>query len=80
MPFDGKLCRAARAALDISNAELAELANVGVNTISRFERGLDVRVSSARALQSALEKMGAVFVGSGQLAPIECVGVRAEPD
>lgn len=77
MSIDGTQSRMARIALGLSNAELAELGGVGVNTVSRFEGGKDVRHSSARAIQAALESRGAVFVGSGQVAPCPCVGVLA---
>ena len=56
----------ARTALNLSNAELAELAKVGVNTVSRFEQGQDVRLSSVQALRSALEAAGIIFVDDGE--------------
>ncbi len=65
----------ARAALDLSNAELAELAGVAPNTVSRFELGLDVRFSNANSIRMALEARGAVFVPAGQVAQVDAVGV-----
>lgn len=76
MKFDGNLCRAARAALNLSNADLANDAGVGVNTLSRFERGTDVRLSTANAIRGALEARGAVFTASGQVAQCASVGVK----
>lgn len=75
MSFDGKQCKMARAALDLSNGQLAALAGVAPNTVSRFELGQDVRLSNANAIRSALEARGAVFVGASQVAPIDCVGI-----
>ncbi len=65
----------ARGALNLSNADLAKLAGVGVNTVSRFEQGQDVRMSSVAAIRSALESKGAVFVAVGQVSPVDAVGV-----
>lgn len=68
----------ARAALNMSNAELAKLAGVGVNTVSRFELGQDVRMSSVAAIRSALESKGAKFVAPGQVASVDSVGIGLE--
>lgn len=76
MSFDGKQCRMVRAALDLSNVQLATLAGVAPNTVSRFELGQDVRLSNANAIRAVLEARGAVFVGAGQVAPIDCVGIN----
>lgn len=70
----------ARTALNISNAQLAELADVAPNTVSRFERGLDVRMSSVRAMREALEARGAVFITRGTVAPVDGVGLASDPD
>ena len=77
MTMTGELCRAARAALQMSNSELANAAGVGVNTISRFEQGSDLRVSNAQAIQAALEARGVVFTAAGQVATVNSVGVAA---
>jgi transcriptional regulator with XRE-family HTH domain len=55
----------ARAALQWSNADLAARASVGVNTVSRFEQGGDVRQSSVAALTNALEAAGIIFIPAG---------------
>lgn len=52
----------ARAALNWSTVELAQAAGVGLNTVNRFERGADVRVSSVNKIQGALELAGIEFI------------------
>ena len=52
----------ARAALEWTTQQLAEAAKVGVNTINRFERGGDARVSSVEKIQSALTAAGVEFI------------------
>jgi transcriptional regulator with XRE-family HTH domain len=55
-------CRMARAALGWSTQELAKAADVGVNTVNRFEAGQDARVSSVDKMRRALETAGVIFV------------------
>lgn len=69
-------CRMARAALSMSNSDLAEAAQVGVNTLSRFEQGQDVRHSSVVTLQAALEAAGVSFVAEGETSLAGGAGVR----
>jgi transcriptional regulator with XRE-family HTH domain len=52
----------ARAALNWSSADLAHAANVGVNSVNRFETGRDSRISTVEKLRSALEAAGVVFI------------------
>lgn len=54
--------RMGRAALDWSAKELGKKANIGHATVSRFEAGNDVTVSTLASLQKALEKGGVVFI------------------
>jgi predicted transcriptional regulator len=54
--------RMGRAALDWSAKELGKKAAVGHATVSRFEAGSDVTVSTLKSLQSALEKGGVIFI------------------
>lgn len=61
--------------LGLSNSELAKLAGVGVNTLSRFEQGSDVRLSSADAIREALEARGAVFISAGSVSSVDGVGL-----
>lgn len=47
-------CKMARAALDWSAKTLADKANVGVNTINRFEQGKDTLASTVAKIETAL--------------------------
>jgi predicted transcriptional regulator len=55
-------CRMARAALGWGIANLAQHAEVGVNTVNRFESGQDARLSSIDKMRAALEKAGVEFI------------------
>ena len=59
-------CRAARAALNMTQRQLSVAANVSHGTITRYEadRGLPVR-NNLFALEKALEAAGITFHGSG---------------
>jgi transcriptional regulator with XRE-family HTH domain len=52
----------ARAALDWTTTNLARAANVGVNSVNRFETGRDARISTVEKLRSALEAAGVAFI------------------
>lgn len=54
--------RMARAALGLGVREVAELANVTPNTVSRCENGADVRVSTLARIQSVYEDAGIEFL------------------
>ena len=54
-------CRMARAALGWTTQDLATKAEVGVNTVNRFEAGQDARMSSVDKMRKALEKVGVIF-------------------
>lgn len=58
-------CRAARMLLRLSQAELANLAEISVSTLRRFESG-DGKASdyAARQILAALEREGILFVGA----------------
>jgi DNA-binding XRE family transcriptional regulator len=62
-------CRAARALLDITQPELAEVAGLGLSTIVDFEKSRrDVSRAAVHAMQKALEKAGIQFIrGNGGL-------------
>ena len=62
----------ARAALGLSTVDLARKAEVGANTINRFEAGQDARISSLEKMRSALEAAGVIFVDENGAGP----GVR----
>jgi transcriptional regulator with XRE-family HTH domain len=55
-------CRMARAALEWRTTDLARAANIGANTVNRFETGRDARISTVEKLRSALEAAGVVFI------------------
>ncbi len=55
-------CRMARTALNIGIRDLAELAKVSPDTVSRFERGDPLKERTVDALKTALEAAGVAFV------------------
>lgn len=62
----------ARAALGIGIRELAAMAEVSPNTVSRFERGEALYGRTVDALQAALEAAGVIFIDENGEGP----GVR----
>lgn len=52
----------ARAALTWSTSDLAKAADVGVNTVNRFEQGQDARISSMESMRRALTAAGVEFI------------------
>lgn len=62
----------ARAALGIGIRELAAMAEVSPNTVSRFERGEALYSRTVDALQAALEAAGVIFIDENGEGP----GVR----
>ena len=69
-------CRLGRVAAHWSAQQLAEAAGVAVNTVTKFERGGDARVSTVLLLQRALEAAGVVFVSEGESSMSGGPGVR----
>lgn len=66
-------CRAARALLDISQAELASAAKLGLSTVRNFEAGRSTPVqNNLDAIVRALEERGALFIEQNGAGP----GVR----
>lgn len=55
-------CKMARAATGLGVRELAKAAGVSPDTVARFERGDEVRQSTADAIRTALEAAGVVFL------------------
>lgn len=55
-------CKMARVATGLGIRELADLANVSPNTISRLERGEELRASTIDAIRAALEAAGVQFI------------------
>ncbi len=55
-------CKMARVATGLGVRELAEAANVSTQTISRFERGEELKPATLAAIRSALEAAGIEFI------------------
>jgi len=55
-------CKMARAATGLGVRELAVLAGVAQATVSRLERGEDLKESTVAAIRGALEAAGVVFL------------------
>lgn len=82
-PMNLVQCRMARAALDLGVRELAELAGVSPDTVSRFERGELPRGKTVEQLQAALEARGIEFTNGGQpgvrMRRIDVTAVESAP-
>jgi transcriptional regulator with XRE-family HTH domain len=65
-------CRMARAAIEMGVRELAEAAKVSTNTVTRFERGEELRERTVDAIKTALEAAGVDFIAENGGGP----GVR----
>jgi transcriptional regulator with XRE-family HTH domain len=62
-PISPGQCRAARALLDITQPELADLAGLGLSTVVDFEKSRrDVSRAAVHDLQKALEEAGIQFI------------------
>ena len=56
----------ARAGLNLGIRDLAELADVSPNTVTRFERGEKLQERTIKAIKEALERRGIEFIeGNG---------------
>ncbi len=63
-------CRAARALLDWSQADLAARSGVGCSTIRSFEHGRHTLIRSNMAmLRATLETAGVVFIEAEEIGP-----------
>lgn len=65
-------CRMARAGLSIAVREIAELADVSTNTITRLEKGEELKPRTLAAVKSAFEAKGAEFTSG----PDGWIGVK----
>jgi transcriptional regulator with XRE-family HTH domain len=65
-------CKMARAALGLGVRELAILAKVSPNTITRFERGESMQERTVDNIKAALENAGVEFIPENGKGP----GVR----
>ena len=61
--------RMARAALQLGVRELAELADVTPNTISRIENGHDAMAPTLEKIRTALENEGVQFISENSGGP-----------
>lgn len=55
-------CRMARTATGITVRELAQRAQVAVDTVTRLERGEVLRPRTVKAMKDVLQDAGAIFV------------------
>ena len=62
-------CRMARAGLDLTTRQLAELADVNPNTITNFEKGRGVNVNTVKAIKQALLNTGKIKFEQGGVIP-----------
>ncbi|MGW9329049.1 helix-turn-helix domain-containing protein [Bosea sp. NPDC055594] len=66
-PMAPAQCRAARALLDWSQAELAQSAHIGPSTLKNFEGGRSAPMPhNLAAIRSALEAAGLTFLVEGE--------------
>lgn len=68
----------ARAALQIGVRELAESAMVSTNTITRFEKGEELKERTVVAIRTALEQAGVQFLADGEVATGRGVSLRGQ--
>lgn len=69
-------CRAGRALVGWSIADLAEAAAVGVMTVNRFESGQPIRPASMTKLLEALTSAGVAFIAAREVSAVGGEGVR----
>ena len=62
----GAQCRMARAALQLGVRDLAAMAKVATDTISRLEAGKELKPRTVEAIQHALEKAGVEFTNGNK--------------
>jgi len=65
-------CRMARAALGLGIREVADLAKVSPTTVTRLERGEELKPRTVEAIRAALEAAGVIFIDENGEGP----GVR----
>ncbi|WP_425963823.1 transcriptional regulator [Rhizobium nepotum] len=70
-------CRMARIALEWGVRELAEAAAVSTNTVTRFEKGEELKQRTVDAMRSAMEDRGVVFLEAGDTADGYGVTIKA---
>lgn len=60
--MDATQCRMARAALGLGVRDLASLADVAQATVSRLERGEELKAATVQIIREALEAAGVEFI------------------
>ncbi len=71
--------RASRAIMDMTIAEVAKAASIGVTTISRMEAGRVSNKSTQRALKAAFEALGVSYSDAGGVYPPSSKPASVEP-
>lgn len=69
-------CRAGRALLSWSMADLAAAAGVGIMTLNRFESGQTIRPASETKIVDAFKTAGVTFIAAGESSPGGGEGAR----
>jgi transcriptional regulator with XRE-family HTH domain len=69
-------CRASRALLNWTMADLAQAAGVGVMTVNRFEGGKPMSSTSVETLATTLIAAGITFIAAGEASRDGGEGVR----
>ena len=72
-------CRAARALIRMSAADLAVRAEVSLVTVKRFESDQPVAYATLGAIRTALMNAGIAFIASGERSLEGDEGVRVVP-
>lgn len=65
-------CKMARTALKLGVRDLAKLANISPDTVSRFERGEILKAETVALIKQTLETQGIIFIAENG----EGAGVR----
>jgi transcriptional regulator with XRE-family HTH domain len=70
--MDSKQCRAARALLKWSQAELAAVSGVGISTVADFEiEKREPRTANLAAIRGAFERAGIIFEDDGKFVGVK---------
>ncbi|USU09978.1 XRE family transcriptional regulator [Sphingomonadaceae bacterium OTU29MARTA1] len=69
-------CRAGRALLNWSAADLASIAKMSVITVKRFEGGQNIASSSLTKISETLTAAGVILIEDGAASPSGRAGVR----
>lgn len=72
-------CRAARALLDWTSADLCAAAGIGIATVKRFEGGQAINAASLNTIVAAFTAAGITFIAAGESSPAGGEGARLAP-